>query len=91
VRGTELPFPSTILRLKAFCFSRNPRSATFNQPQSPARYVKPFSMSSTHPARRGNPLISSIPDDVPLAYLFILLMQPGGAFQSYLNICSSKA
>lgn len=39
------------------------------KPQSPARDVKPFSMSSTRPVDlggKGNPLIESIPDDVPL-------------------------
>ncbi|KAL3520254.1 hypothetical protein ACH5RR_018403 [Cinchona calisaya] len=39
------------------------------KPQSPARDVKPFSMSSTRPVDpggKGNPLIESIPDDAPL-------------------------
>ena len=72
VRGTELLFPGTILRLKAFFFSRNlsigGAQPSF-KPQSPARDVKPFSMSSTRPVDpggKGNPLIESILDAVPL-------------------------
>ncbi|KAI8522387.1 hypothetical protein RHMOL_RhmolMtG0003200 (mitochondrion) [Rhododendron molle] len=63
VRGTELLFPGTILRLKTFFFSRNlRRSATKFQTSKPD--VKPFSMSSTRPVDpggKGNPLIESNP------------------------------
>ena len=62
-----LYFPDTILRLKAFFFSRN-LSIGGAQPsfkaQSPTRDVKPFSMSSTRPVDprgKGSLLIESNP------------------------------
>ncbi|KAG5566192.1 hypothetical protein RHGRI_001957 [Rhododendron griersonianum] len=63
VRGTELLFPGTILRLKTFFFSRNlQRSATKFQTSKPD--VKPVSMSSPRsvdPGGKGNhPIVRDI-------------------------------
>lgn len=87
---TTFQGPSFKTSRRSFFFSRNlsigGAQPSF-KPQSPARDVKPFSMSSTRPVDpggKGNPLIESILDAVPLAYLFSQC-NPAGAWHSILS------